>query len=259
MAGLFGALVAGAAEGVGTSMVDQAKAKREAALEQMRFDRDAAFRRGENEADRSFRQSERIADQAFTAGENAKTREAAGDVVRLEDGSSGVRSGTTVKPLTGADGKPVNIRSKSDENDPADVRTAEWLLEKGVAKDYDEAWKRVKSAKDNPNARGKLVLDTYKILKEDFGDRRTDAEKRDAAKQLVDELITEEDGEAPAAEPGAAPEGEQPKSKPIERPKGMTDDEIVSQAQEAVKAGKDKVAIRSRLRELGIDPAKAGI
>lgn len=257
MAGLFSYLAAGAAEGVGTSMVEQAKAKREAALDALRTEREMAFRRGEREASQAFSQSERIADQSFSASENAKTREAAGDVVRLEDGSSAVRSGSTVKPLMGADGKPAKIAATSDKDDPADVRTAEWLIEKGVAKDYDDAWKRVRSAKDNPNARSKLVLDTYKTLKEDIGDRRSDDEKRAAAKQLVDELITEDDGEAaPTADPAAPDAGKPPK---IERPKGMSDEDIISQAQEALKNGKDKAAIRSRLVQLGIDPAKAGI
>lgn len=262
MAGLFSYLAAGAAESVGTNMVEQAKAKREAALEQMRFDREAAFRRGEAETSRAHDTSERLARQEFEAGEAEKTRAAGGDVVRLEDGSTGVRTGTTVRPLKTEDGKPANIRSKTDENDPADVRTAEWLLEKGVAKDYDDAWKKVRSAKENANGRAKLVTDTYKTLKEDYSDTRSDAEKRQAAKDIVDDLLTEEEGdEAAPASPAPSSEAPEPGSepKPMKRPAGVTEEDIISQAKEAIASGKDKVAIRSRLRQWGIDPAKAGI
>lgn len=68
MPGLSGYLAAGAAEGVGTSLVDQAKAKREAALRELEVNREMAFRRGERESS-----------QAFQSGENKLTRDASGE------------------------------------------------------------------------------------------------------------------------------------------------------------------------------------
>lgn len=69
MAGL-GFLLGGAVKGYGDSRLEQAKAKREAALEQLRWDRQMqaageqrAFTKGENDLDRAERRSDREEDQ----------------------------------------------------------------------------------------------------------------------------------------------------------------------------------------------------
>jgi len=114
MAGLFGYLAAGAAESVGTGIVEQAKAKREAALRML-------------EEDRGFeRLQQRDAEtRAFTAGENKLQRDAAAEQARLAreadgetvtdaDGNSYYRPGgsTELKPLTSG-GKQVKTATGS--------------------------------------------------------------------------------------------------------------------------------------------------
>lgn len=256
MAGLLGYIAAGAAEGVGSSIVDQARAKREAAIEDLRHQR-LIEREG---ADRSFRTSERQASEKFSAEQNQMTRDAGGSLVTLEDGSSAVRSGSTVKPLTDASGKPVRTVQKDATDSPADVKSAEWLIRTGVAKDPADAWNRVRSARENDNQRAKLVLDTYKTLKEDYSDTRTDAEKRKAAQEMVDDLVRQDSGESKVK---GAPTEEAPSSTPgdrvVTRPKGVSDEDVVNQAKDALAKGADKAKVASRLRQLGLDPAKAGL
>jgi hypothetical protein len=258
MAGLFGYIAAGAAEGVGTSIVDEARAKREAAIEDLRHQR-LMDREG---ADREFRTSERQAGQAFSAQQNQLSRENSGDLVTLDDGSSAVRSGSTVKPLTDASGKPVKAARKDTSENPAEVKAAEWLIKTGVAKDPADAWNKVKAAKNNDNQRAKLVLDTYKTMKEDYSDTRTEPEKRQAAQDLVDDLIRQDDGAGAKEKPTGTTE-EAPSSTPgdrvVSRPKDMSDDAVVKQAQDALAKGADKAKVAARLRQLGLDPAKAGL
>lgn len=108
MVGLFGYILAGAAEGTGNSIVDQAKAKRAAALEEMRTQREMEFRRGEREAGQSFQREEREARQKFDS-ENTQ-----GEMVDLGGGRYGVRRGTTVQPLRTSDGQEVVVPSSRE-------------------------------------------------------------------------------------------------------------------------------------------------
>ncbi len=253
MVGMFSYIAGGALEGVGNSMVEQARAKREAALEDLRHNR-LMEREG---MERDYRTNERMASQAFTADQNRQTREASGDLVTLGDGSSGVRSGSTVKPLKDASGKPVRAVGDKSES-PADVKAAEWLIKTGVATTPEEAWNKVRAAKSNDNQRAKLVIDTYKTIKEDPTDTRTDAEKRQAAQELVDELISSDEAggskAAPKEETAPGTTGDR-----VTRRTGSTDDEIIKEAKDALAKGVDKDKINSRLRQLGIDPSKAAL
>lgn len=252
MVGLAGFLVAGAAESVGSNMVEQAKAKREAALEEIRNGR--LLER--EQADREFRKGEREAGQAFTSGENDKTRansaeqarlarEASGDLLTADDGTTFSRVGATATPLKDATGKPIKAAgSKTDK--PAEVATAEWLIRQGVAKDAEDAWNRVRSAKQNDNQRAKLVIDTYKAMKDNDTTGRPDDQLRQDAQGFVDSLIAGEGGAATPAAGGT-------------RPKGIDDATIIQQAKDALARGADKNAVRSRLRQMGVDPEKAGL
>jgi hypothetical protein len=133
MAGLLGYALAGGLAGYGNSLVEEAKAKREAAMEELRNSR--LMER--EDRDRSFRTSEREASQGFSARENAANRqfqsESRGDLVTLDDGSTGVRVGSTVKPLTDAEGNQRRVVSRDGTNTPAEVRTAEWLIQNAHA------------------------------------------------------------------------------------------------------------------------------
>jgi hypothetical protein len=104
MGGLFASMAAGAAVGYGTNVVEQAKAKREAALRQLEMD-----------TEMKFRTSEREADQKYRSGEAEKARQSdiensQGDLIDMGDGRYGVRRGTTIEPLMDSTtNQPANV------------------------------------------------------------------------------------------------------------------------------------------------------
>lgn len=216
MAGFLMAVAGGALQGTGQGIVAEARAKREAALEAMReqradarsqtdrdwrsaeADEERSSRTAENDKERTLRLQDAKTERDWRTSEAEKQRAGQGDVVQLDDGSYANRTGSSVKPLTTEDGKPVKLRSVASGEKSAEIKSAEWLIENGVAKDPTEAWEKVKSARDNPNSRAKLVLDTFKIMKEDYGDQRTDDEKRQAAEAFVDGLTDGADAARPA-------------------------------------------------------------
>jgi hypothetical protein len=212
MAGFLAYALAGAATGAGEGMIAEARAKREAAMEELRNSR--LMER--EERDRSFRSEEAEKSRGFTAGENQKNRDAQGNLITLEDGSSGILSGSTVRPMMDQDGKQRNVLQRSSDSAPAEVRTAEWLIQNGVAKDPDDAWRKVRSARDNPNSRAALVTSVYKTMLGDSLDRRSDSEKQASARSFVEDLLSEEESGPPPARPsqpqsgGAAPASSTP-------------------------------------------------
>lgn len=213
----LGHVAAGAMQGAGLGLQEDVKRQWEKAKEdatqahQLRL---ADIQHGQTmQRDATRRQhetSERLASQDYESGRDrakwAREDETAGDLHTAEDGSV-VRvhkgKGSTV---TGPDGKPLRLRqTPKDGSTPADVATAEWLIRQGVAKDATEAWDKVRRARDNPNSRARLVLDTFKALKEDARDRRSDVEKRREAETIVDGILAGEDGAVAPAAPGNQP------------------------------------------------------
>lgn len=255
MAGLLGFMAAGAASGAGKGIVAEAQAKREAAIATLadtrlnqREDKDRAFRSQESADDRAFRSQEGGLDRAVT-------RENQGETLTLDDGSVVRRSGTTVKPVTSADGKPVKT-SRSDKDMPADVRTAEW---------YETATPEQREAFDasrggiKPADRARLVVDHVKTLKEAAllsGDERTEDELYTAAEEFVDRSLAPASSRS-APSPSTPPEGAEAPA--IKRPTDVSKENLIQQAQEAVKNGKDPTAVASTLRSWGIDPKEAGL
>lgn len=244
MPGLFGYLAAGAAEGVGKSMVEQAKAKREAALEELRHRR--LLERDE-------------ASRAFERGENEKNRAALAErdaeMITLEDGTAGLRKGSKVETLTGPDGKPVKAIT-TQNTDPSEVKTAEWLVRNGVAADAKEAWDKVRSARTSADSRAKLIIDAYKAMKEDPADQRPDSVKRAEAEQMVDSMISGGGGgKKTSSDMAAEASSKSPSDKGFRRPDGVTDAQVLSEARQAIKRGADKAKVSERLRSMGIDPA----
>lgn len=115
----FGMILAGAAQGWSEGRLSQVKAEREQRLkelEEQRQDRRLT-------EDREFRSKEAAIGRDFEAGQADKTRQQqralaeqeqrqGGDLITLDDGTSGVRFGSTVRPLT-LDGQPVRRRSET--------------------------------------------------------------------------------------------------------------------------------------------------
>jgi hypothetical protein len=103
MAGLGLAILGGALEETGRGIAEKGKAEREAKLKMLEQDRTFAFQHQEDELSRSA-----------AAAEAEKTRQfqldnRQGDVIDIGGGSYGQRLGSKVIPLTGPDGKALNI------------------------------------------------------------------------------------------------------------------------------------------------------
>jgi hypothetical protein len=102
MAGFLAYMAAGAAEGAGKGIVEEARSLKE---QRMR------------ELERDYQRQERLSGQEFQASENEKSRQfqkenAQGEMVDLGGGKYGVRKGTRVEPLTDAEGNPISIETK---------------------------------------------------------------------------------------------------------------------------------------------------
>jgi len=251
-AGLF-AVLGGAMKGYGTGVLESAKAKREAALrevEEARADRraqdDRDFRSKEAEIGRSAQATENDKDRASRSSEAAATRAGAGDYATTDTGDSVFVQGGVAKPVTGADGKPVKLAGTKSSDKPAEVATAEWLIQQGVAKDSSEAWKMVRNARTDPEkSRAAIYKNWLEILtKNEYGGTVKDvgAASEEAQKRTDEAMRFLDSDEGPIA-PKAA-------GNPAATIKEATD---------AIAAGADKAKVRARLIEMGIDPKDAGL
>lgn len=187
MAGLGMAILGGALEQVGTGIADRGKALREAKLKELEQEREFQFRSreagvSEDRADaRTLANDQRQAAESdkqrqFTAAENAKTRQ-----------------------------------MKTADDTSTNVADANWLVKNGIAPDIKTAYERVTSAAGDKSARGRMVIDVYKSMKEngDLGGDATDADYRKAATDFVDGLTEANSGAAPDpySDDRTAPEG----------------------------------------------------
>jgi multidrug efflux pump subunit AcrA (membrane-fusion protein) len=260
----FAMILGGAAKGYGEATLDKLKAdalaKREEALSQANFERQRIlagearqFQVQQDESQRAFTREEndknRAADQAYrdrsTALEEQRIKlaqEQSGDIVQTETGP-GLRRGTIVEPLTDKDGKPVKLAGTTKDK-PADVATAEWLIQNNVAKDATDAFRLIKQgvkADVSPAEVEKMVETATKTeLDGRFGVSPEEVQKiRDNNRQRIERNlgITKE---APAASPS-------------------TDQTFIDQslenARQAIAAGKPRDAVIERLKAAGIDPA----
>lgn len=115
-------------------------------------DKERSFRTGEREADQDYRSGETQKERDFRLGEAEKAREASGDLITDDKGNSYSRTGAKAKPLTDDKGNPVKVAGAGNvAAKPAEVSTAEWLVQQGVAPDAATAWKMVRSARSDPD------------------------------------------------------------------------------------------------------------
>lgn len=88
------------------------------------------------------------------------------------------------------------MASNSKEHDPADVRAAEWLLAKGVAQTPNEAWEKVRHARENPDA---AYLSVYNSALRSNGGNDTEAKK--VADAFVASVAARHTPPAPPSQP----------------------------------------------------------
>lgn len=174
MSGFLMAL-GGAMKGYGSATLDQMKAdalaKREEALAQAKFERERLlaadtrrFQSAEDQKQRDFTGEQNDKQRAFTTAEKEKDRAAdtdyrtksldiqrqeldlkkqeAGDLIQTDQGPM-LRRGTTASPITAEDGSTVKVTTTAKDK-PADVATAEWLIQNKVAKDPTDAYRLIK-------------------------------------------------------------------------------------------------------------------
>lgn len=254
MTGLFAHLAAGVASKTGDNLVEQAKAKREAALRKLERDEEYAFRR-----------SERMGSQEFAAEQNQLNRDANADMVTLEDGTAATRSGSTIKSLTNEQGDPVKLMTSKDRSPiAAEVKVEMW---KSIGKTHEEAT-RLALGEGQPSSMDIDNMARQLASYEMQGEMMTGSEKRrERYEELRAELrerygVADETAGAASSAPAAdvSEDVDTGSNKDIApRAAGMSQDQIIAQARQALAKGADKGKVAARLRELGVDPTKAGL
>ena len=138
MPGLFAYLAAGAAEGVGSSIAEEGKAKREHMLRML--------------------ESDSLLDRQMKL-EDYKTSKDTNLVVG-EDGNTYNVQGGKASRFEGPDGKPMNIVTGTKDQGTSETKFMEYLIKNGVAKDHKEALEIVQTGK----AKGISPLDVEKAV-----------------------------------------------------------------------------------------------
>ena len=168
MAG-FAMILGGAMSGWSDAKLDEIKAEREARLQELEAQRqdrrlaeDRKFRSDEaaigrnfeadqNDKTRATSASEAQKERDFRSSEAGKARDASGDLITDDQGNSYSRTGATATPLKDNKGNPIKAASGKVGDKPAEVATAEWLVQQNVAPDTATAWKMVRSARNDPD------------------------------------------------------------------------------------------------------------
>jgi hypothetical protein len=210
MAKEWAQVAGGLLQGLGTGMVENGRAAREARLAELEHGRrkeligiehgnamarqddqqqftvgentaDRAFRAGEARKDRGFRAGESAADRAFRSSEAEKEREARRGLLSnretvVGDDGNLYTYGPDNKavPVTDAQGNPLKPAAESGTADlPADARMIEYLTQSGDMT-RDEAIDFIRTGRADPTARLRIASSIYKSMKADMSSRRTD-------------------------------------------------------------------------------------
>jgi hypothetical protein len=252
MAGLLGFLAAGAVKGAGDGIVAEARAKREAAIAALananlvsRENADRSFRSEEGKLDRDARLGEAATDREFRSKEGALDRSAQAENNRLSrqetitgaDGTTYVRDGTTAAPLKNDKGEPLKTAMKTADQ-PADVQTASWLIQQGIAATPEEAYKLVTQGKGDNITPAKIQEMAEKATKNEIGDgmgkspEEVQAIRERNVKRLTETLM-----------PKPAPK----------RPDGVSNEALIEQAKQAIAGGAPEDVVKARLKSFGIE------
>lgn len=272
MAGGLMMALGGALKGYGDATLDQlkeeAKAKREEALANAQFERQRALA-----ADtRQFQSEEAQKQRDFTMGENEKNRieaektradtqsyrdksiniqqqeldlkkQGAGELKDTPDGPVRIL-GSTAEPITDEAGNRIKTLTTAKER-PADVVTMEYLIQKGVAKNYDDAWNKVKQgvkADPQPADVEKMVEQATKTETQgQFGLKSEDIQKiRDSNRERIMKNLN------------VGQQQNQPQSTGNAE-KDAYIKQSLDNAKAAIAAGKPRDKVIERLKAAGID------
>lgn len=94
---------------------------------------------------------------------------------------------TVYRPRSEAVGKPVGVKPGQGAGGaaPSEVQTAQWLVKEGVANNAGDAWRMVREAKTNPNARAEMAIKVMELS----GADPADPQARAQAEAVVDGLL----------------------------------------------------------------------
>jgi hypothetical protein len=233
MGGLFASMAAGAAVGYGTNVVEQAKAKREAALRAL-----------ELETQREYLTSERLADQQFRSGESALTRAQTDKLAQMEideddrkDRLEQIRKGQEVS------------ESMLDEDGVVHQRFGDGTW--GTGKDKEGREIKIRTAPDK-DSRPKTAIEVEKMAVDLTNDEikakagplggATSQEDYDAALERNRTRLNELNDAGELSTSGA-----------------FTNEDLISEAREKVAQGADKREVIKRLAQRGIVVTEADL
>jgi hypothetical protein len=240
MAG-FGLILGGAMSGWSDAKLDEIKAQREERLKELEAQRqdkrladERDFRSKEADIGRNFESSQTDKTIAANSSENQKerdyrsteaqkARDASGDLITGDDGTTYSRTGSTAKPLVDDQGKPIKAVSGKASDKPAEVSTAEWLIQQGVAPDAATAWKMVRSARNDPDkSRASIYKAWLDALTKGAMGSPDPVELEKQAREATDKTLTYLDAEPAASPTDAGQAGEAIPSDPAKRTVGKT-------------------------------------
>lgn len=219
MAG-FAMILGGAMSGWSDAKLDEIKAEREARLQELEAQRqdrriaeDRDFRSKEAEIGRNFEAGQADKTRSFQADQADKARAAAGDLITDDQGNTLVRNGSTAKPLLDDKGKPIKAASGKVGDKPAEVSTAEWLIQQNVATSPADAWRMVRSARNDPDKSRASIYKAWldALTKGAMGSPdpvELEKQAREATEKTLTYLNSEDDsGDGSGAKPASGAEG----------------------------------------------------
>jgi hypothetical protein len=222
MAGLFGYLAAGAMQGVGSGMVENARALREQRMEELREQRLMARedRAETRQTTRDQRQMDFQRERDDTQW--SRQQQTGGQYTTDADGSMRRVFGDQVTTPKDETGNPINVGG----------RTA------GLSSDENNQFKAIVQ---NNTEEVSTMPGFPPTKKTDWDAVRR--QLRSASPGVYRKVFGPDDDQTPAS--GLPP--------------GVTPEQVVEQAREAIAKGAPKEEIRKRLRDLGIDPDQVGL
>lgn len=228
MGGLFASMAAGAAKGYGTNVVEQAKARREAALRSLELEREMSFRSGENRLDREARAAESAADR----DQRAELAQKQLDEAERRDNLQEMRDKDKItRTIVDEHGNERPVR--------ADGRVGDYKTEDGhqfTVPGATEKPPRKKTALEIE----KMAVDATKSV---YGDYGTTPDQFNAELDKTRERLNKLNDAGELSDTVGSASKEQ----------------IISEAREAIIRGADKDKVREILRQQNIDPVEAGL
>lgn len=111
-------------------------------------------------------------------------------------------------------GAPAREQANQGQN-PAMVKTIEYMVANGIATDRKDAFRQLQTAKDNPTQRARLVMGWVQILQQDISNSgRPVSELQEEATRIVDQMLASGVTAAPEQAPAPPPAAQETRQAP---------------------------------------------